>query len=427
MLLIDRLFSFQRSDPDVVIVGAGAAGLAAARRLIKSGLTVQIVEAADRVGGRAWTDVSHFGVPVDMGCSWISGADKNSLVKHANAMRFALINHTDAPSQLFVDGRPASDAECAEFEGARAAVDAALVSAGRRGFDGPASQVLPKDLPFSGTAQSWLGPMDYGVDFKDLSPIDHWSQVDDQPSYLVKEGYGRVVANLAVGLPVALNTTVTRIDWSGSDVRVDTDKGRLHARACLVTVSTGVLASGAIAFSPEMPIPQQEALHGVPMGLLVKVPMLFDGAKLGLKDNAWVTYKVPEEMPARACFFIGWPCGYDYLFGNIGGDLGWELSRAGADETVDFALGELVGMVGSDARKHFRKGIMTDWATNPLTLGAYAVERPGHKGARKALGKPLGNKVFFAGEALAGARAALADGAYDSGRKVAKKIARIIG
>ncbi|MCH2167863.1 MAG: FAD-dependent oxidoreductase [Oceanicola sp.] len=417
----------RHSTPDVAIVGAGAAGLAAARRLQKAGYTVQILEAAGRIGGRAWTDTSAFGVPVDMGCSWMSGANKNSLVKHARALGYQLINHTEAPSQLFVEGRPATDAEEEAFEAARAALDDTLKTAGRKGFDGPAADVLPKDLPFSGTAQSWLGPMDYGVDFKDLSPIDHWDQADDQPSYLVKEGYGSVVASLGTGLPVALNTTVKRIDWSGSDVQIDTDQGTLRARACLVTVSTGVLASGAITFVPEMPIRQQEALHGVPMGLLVKVPMLFDGAKLGLKDNAWVTYKVPEDMPARACFFIGWPCGHDYLFGNIGGDLGWELSRAGADETVDFALGELVGMVGSDARKHFRKGLMTDWATNPLTLGAYAVERPGHKGARKALGKSLGKKVFFAGEAVAGERAALANGAYDNGRKLAKKIIKTLG
>ena len=114
------------------------------------------------------------------------------------------------------------------------------------------------------------------------------------------------------------------------------------------------------------------------------------------------------------------------MFGNIGGDLGWELSSEGADAAVSFALEELVKCLGSNVRKHFLKGIMTDWATNPFTRGAYSVQRPGTYGARKALGKPVGDRLFFAGEAMGYERAALANGAYDSGKRVAKKIAKLV-
>ncbi|MGF1444818.1 MAG: flavin monoamine oxidase family protein [Pikeienuella sp.] len=414
------------SDPEVVIIGAGAAGMAAARKLMKAGVSTIVVEAADRVGGRAWTDSTAFGAPVDIGCSWVSGSDRNSLVKIARKHGFTLVDHTDAPQSLFVEGRAATEAEWAAYDRSYEVIDAALTKAGKAGRTDPAIEVIPKDLAFSGTTQSWLGPMDYGVDFKDLSPMDHWEQEDDQPSYLVREGFGAIVATLAEGLPIRLGTVVTAIDWSGSGVAVETSAGTIRAAACLVTVSTGVLASGAIRFTPELPAATQEALHNLPMALLVKVPMLFDGARFGLAEGEVVTYHVPDETPARACFFIAWPCGHDYLFGNIGGELGWALSKEGEAGTVSFALEELEKLFGSDVRKHFIAGFRTDWATNPLTWGAYSSQRPGQRGARKALGKPIAERLYFAGEAVDPDRATLANGAFDSGERAAKKIVKAL-
>lgn len=408
---------------EVLIVGAGAAGLSAARQLRKAGVTFKIIEASHRVGGRAWTDQQMLGVPVDMGCSWVSGSDKNSLMKVGRKAGLTMVDHTDASEALFVGNRRATDAEWDQFERARRKIDKSLTKAGKKGSPLPASELIPGDLPFSATAQSWLGPMDYGVDFKDLSPLDHWEQADDQPSYLVKEGFGTLVATLAGGLEVSFGTKVTRIDWSGDGVVVETSQGTLHAARVLITVSTGVLGSGDIAFHPALPLEKQESIHNVPMGLLVKVPLLFDGTRMGFSDGEWVTYRVDEDQAGQACYFIAWPCGQDYLFGNIGGDLGWELSRAGSVAAVDYAMGALTSMLGNDVRKHFVQGVMTDWAVNPLTYGAYSVQRPDTKGARKALGRPVADRLFFAGEAVGGARAALANGAYDSGKKVAKKIA----
>ncbi|MEO0762422.1 MAG: FAD-dependent oxidoreductase, partial [Pseudomonadota bacterium] len=349
-------------------------------------------------------------MPVDMGCSWVSGSDRNSLVRIARARGFTLVDHTDAPEHLFVDGRPASEADWAAYDHAHRVIDKALSKAGRKGRAAPAIGVIPGDLPFSGTAQSWIGAMDYGVDFKDLSPVDHWEQADDQPSYLVREGFGAIVATLAEGLAIALEAPVSGIDWQGPGVAVETARGTIRAKACLVTVSTGVLAAGAIRFTPALPAATEEAIHALPMGMLVKVPLLFDGARFGFGEGDVVTYRVPDETPARACYFVAWPCGHDYVFGNIGGDLGWALSREGEAAAVDFALGELVALVGSEARQRFVRGAMTGWASDPLTLGAYSTQRPGRTGARKALGRPLADRLFFAGEAVDPERAALANG-----------------
>lgn len=362
-----------------------------------------------------------------MGCSWVSGSDKNSLVKIGLRGGFTLLDHTHANETVYVGSDRADKKDLKAFRKTGKVINKALNKAGKSKTEKSAADVIPKYLPFSGTVQSWLGPMDYGVDFKDLSPLDHWEQADDQPSYLVREGFGALVATLGDGLAVELSTTVKHVDWSGQGVRVETSKGTLDAKHVLITVSTGVLASGGIGFTPKLPVEKQEAIHNVPMGLLVKVPLLFDGTRLGFSDGEWLSYHVPEEEAGKACFFITWPCGYDYMFGNIGGDLGWELSEAGTDVTVAFALDELVKCLGSDVRKHFVTGRMTEWATNPLTKGAYSVQRPGTLGARKELGRPIADKLFFAGEAMGGERAALANGAYDNGKKVAKKIVKMIG
>ena len=169
-----------------------------------------------------------------------------------------------------------------------------------------------------------------------------------------------------------------------------------------------------------------EAVHAAPMGILTKVPLLFDGARLGLGENNWVTYWIPDELPMRACYFIAWPCGAEYLFGNIGGALGWELSREKPEAAVDFALGELVRLVGSEARRRFVKGVRTDWANDPLVRGEYSCVLPGHAGVRETLAAPLADRVFFAGEACAMNYPALVNGAWDSGRRVARRVAKML-
>lgn len=414
------------TNPDVVIIGAGAAGLSAGRALLETGLSFVIVEAADRVGGRAWTESTSFGVPVDHGCSWISGATGNPFTRIARTSGFTLVDHTTADTDLFdLDGKRADDAAWDAHDRAWDKIEQALARAGRAGKDVPAATVVP-EIPFGATVRSWMGAMDYGVDFDRLSTADYWNGAESQPSYLVREGLGAVVATLAPGLPISLGARVTAIDWSGPGVAVETTKGTIAARTCLVTVSTGVLNAGAIRFTPALPDRKRQASEDIPMGLLMKVPLLFDGARLGLGENNWVTYRIPEDSEGEACFFVAWPCGHDYLFGNIGGRFAWDLHAQGQAAVVDYALEQLVRCVGSDARRHFVRGLATGWADNPLTLGAYGAVRPGAWGARAILAEPLAEKLFFAGEAMGGAISALVNGAFVSGRSAARAMARAL-
>lgn len=411
------------TNPEVVVIGAGAAGVAAARRLMADGRSVIVIEASDRIGGRAFTESDTFGVPYDQGAAWLQGPRGLPFVDAARAQGYTLVDHNGADEAFFVDGRPATDAEWALYGTANDRIEAAIYGAP----DVAAASRLPTDLPMSATAQSWIGPMDYGVDFADLSlgDVNHYGSY--AYNYLIKEGFGTLVAHLGLGLPILTGVKAQHVDWSGQGVRVETDQGTISADACIVTVSTGVLAAGGLRFTPDLPPHQAQAINDVPMGLLLKIALQFDGERFGLTENDFLTYAVPDEVPAQAAYFLTWPTDTDLAVGFAGGAFGWDLSRAGEAEAVDFALGEFANAVGSSARRHFIKGSMSGWADNPLTLGAYSAARPGRHASRAVMGQPLGNRVFFAGEALAGRYVALVSGAYMSGQQTAREVVAALG
>lgn len=410
------------ADPDVVIIGAGAAGLAAARKLMGEGLTVRVLEAADRPGGRAFTDHDTFGLPFDHGASLLGSGDMNPHMAVARGEGFELIPYDDDNDALFVDGERASAREYGQYGRAYDAVSAAIGRAAEAGDDVAASTVVP-DMPFSGTVQTWTGPLDFGVDYKDLSTSDYWGSASAAPNHWVKDGYGTLVAGLARGLPVTLGARVTKVDWSGNGVRVHSTQGTLRARACIVTVSTGVLNAERIAFDPVLPDWKRDSIEHLPMGLLGKIGLQFEGTRFDLSDDAWLTYKVSEEMPAEASFFASWPGSSDLMVGFIGGEFGRELARQGEEAAVDFGLGELRRMFGSEVERHFVKGAFHDWAADPMTLGAYSAARPGHADAREIIKRPVGDRVFFAGEACAGSYLATCGGAAMSGEQTADEVA----
>ncbi len=422
-LVWPRLPFAQPTNPDVVVIGAGAAGIAAARHLIANGKSVIVIEAADRIGGRAFTESATFGMPYDRGAAWLQGPRGLPFVDLARERGYTLVDHDNAGEAFFVGDRPATTAEWDTYGRAYDRIEAAIYGVA----DGAAADRISTDLPMAATVQSWIGPMDYGVDFTDLSLGDVNGYGSYAYNYLIREGLGTLVADLGTGLPILTGVAARGIDWRGPGVRVETDRGTISAAACIVTVSTGVLASGAIRFTPALPPEKAQAITDVPMGLLVKIALQFDGERFGLTENEFLTYAVPETVPARATYFLTWPTGTDLAVGFAGGAFGWELSRAGEAAAVDFALGEFEAMVGSSARRHFVKGHMSDWATNPLTLGAYSAARPGRHAARAVLGQPLGDRVFFAGEAVAARYPALVSGAYLSGESAAGAAVAMLG
>jgi len=408
------------TDPDVVVIGAGAAGLAAARQLIDYGLEVVIVEAANRIGGRAWTESDTLGVPFDRGASWLQGQADAQHVAQARALGFDLRDHSNPRDMLFIGDRRADATERRQRDRAWSAFYSALASSHG---DVAADTVVPMDAPFAKTVATWMGPMDFGVDIDQLSRMDWYAFAEYDANYLVREGLGTVVASLGNGLPVKLDTAVQHVDWSGEGVRVETTAGTIQARACIVTVSTGVLASGAIRFTPNLPDTKQTAIADLPMGQLLKVGLLFDGTRFGLSPDDFVSHDIDGPLPAEACYYLAFPAGHDYMIGFMGGSFGRAMEREGEEAAIAFALERLVAMLGSDVRRHFIRGTMAGWDGNPLSRGAYSAARPNGFAARRALAEPLGARVFFAGEAMATPYATLVTGAHMHGARVAKDVA----
>ena len=323
------------ANPDVVVIGAGAAGLAAARILISNGFEVVVIEAAERIGGRAYTESSTFGLPYDHGCAWLQGPEGLPFVPLARQLGFGLVDHSNARDVLFVGDRRADRATQRQLDRTFARIEAAI----DQDSDVAAASVIPAGLPMTAVAQSWIGPMDFGVDLANLSTGDVSAYEDYAYDYLVREGLGSLVAAYGQGLPVRLGTAATGIDWSGEGVRVETTAGTIAARACIVTVSTGVLGAGAIRFTPDLPLDKAQAIADVPMGLLTKIALQFDGTRFDLRENEFLTYVVPDAVPAEACYFLTFPTGHDIVVGFVGGSFGEDLSRAGEAAAVDLAIG----------------------------------------------------------------------------------------
>ncbi|GAA0653764.1 flavin monoamine oxidase family protein [Brevundimonas lenta] len=402
------------NDPDVVVVGAGSAGLAAATTLQARGVSVVVLEAMDRIGGRAFTDSTTFGAPFDVGCAWLHKADHNPYTDYARANGFQLQAHEYDLEKVFLGPQ---SVEAALVNDAEEAMSEAISAAPS---DIPASLVADVSTPIGEAAGDYLGALDMAVDLDELSTFDYGAADDLAPNFLCAQGFGSIVAHRGRGLPVRLSTPVRAIRWGGPGATVETDAGAIRTRAVVVTASTGVLASGAIRFTPDLPVATQDAVADIPMGMLAKIPLLMDSRRFGLEP---FTDLMLARRGRRDLYFLCYPFATDLMIGFVGGDLGWELSAAGEAAAIDFAKQGLVEMFGSDAARQVVKGGLTPWASNPWTRGAYAAASPGRFASREALGQPVGDRIFFAGEALAGGLIQTCGGAWLSGERTALAVA----
>jgi monoamine oxidase len=404
------------SSVDVLIVGAGAAGLGAAKALIAQGKTVRVLEAQNRIGGRAYTVTEKFGIPFDWGCAWMHAADRNPFFDEGIAQGVTLQHHDLNLDRLYFGARRATAIEMAKMFKADFNLAALLEHKTARG-DKLAE--LLEASPIDAAAATYAGPMDFAQDTDEISVADLMTAADLDPNFLVRDGFGSVVANWGRSVPVELETPVKRLRWDGPGVVAETPRGEMTARAAIVTVSTGVLAFGGLRFTPELPFAQDEAIHNLPMGLLTKIPLEIKGDRLGLKPFEDILI---ERHGHHDVYFLCFPFDCDLLVGFVGGDFAWELSAAGEAAAVDFAVQSLVRSFGFNIEKQIGRSAMTDWGANPYTRGAYAAARPGCAPARKTLMEPVGERIFFAGEALGGSLVQTCAGARLSGEAVAAQV-----
>jgi monoamine oxidase len=404
------------SEVDVVVVGAGAAGLAAAKALTRAGKTVAVFEAMDRIGGRAHTETTTFGYPFDRGCAWLHAADRNPFYPEAQAAGWRLYHHDMGVDHLYYGRKKASAEQLAAMEAADAALGEALVR--HKGGSDRVSDLLDASLADS-AAGTFDGPMDFAQDTDEISVADLANEADLDPNYYTLEGFGTLVHRWGADTPVELSTPVREIRWDGPGVTVTTDRGSVRASKAIVTISTGVLTYGGVRFVPDLPEDYDAAFDNLPMGLLTKIPLVVTGERFGQKpfDDLLI-----ERRGTQDIYFLCFPFDLDVMVGFVGGDFAWELECAGEEAAVDFATERLVRTFGADARKAIGKGAMTEWGSERWTRGAYAAARPGHVDARSTLARPVADRIYFAGEALAGPLMQTCGGARLSGERVAAAI-----
>ncbi len=404
------------------MVGAGVAGLAAAQRLRACGIGVTVLEAAPRIGGRAWTSrpTCLGGGVFDHGAAWLHAPARNPLVDLAEPEDGLFDADAARTERLFAGGAPASpDAEAA-YRRAWDGLETAAATAARGADVSLAEAASPMaGDPWAPAILLWEGAIIAAADADELSVQDWRRNMLEPPNLAPPAGVGAFIARHLAG-PVELGTSVTRIAWNGRGVRADTARGTVHAAAAIVTVSTGVLASGAIGFDPALPVPVQHAIHALPMGLLTKVALPGAADRLGLGPDSTLVQQDGRMV------FNAWPHGREHVIGFMGGRLAWSFAGDAA-AAEEFARAELRRMLGGAARLE-APGLVTGWGADPNFLGAYAFARPGDAGQRGALAAAFpGERMLFAGEAsrmdgLAGT----VGGAYLSGREAAERLMQLL-
>ncbi len=414
-------------DPDVLIIGAGCAGIAAARALLARGQDCVVLEAGDRVGGRAWTTRA-LGAPLDLGATWLHQAGDNPLTAFVAEH---LDHDTVRERHLHLGDRFATRAEFAEYWRAHHAFEAALAAAPLEP-DRSVMQAAPPGGPTGGptggpwdaTIAHWLGAQINAAELTGISLEDYVKTDLDGPNLLPREGVGGLVTRLAEGLPIRLNHAVTQLDWSGGARRGGVVArgawGEIRAGRAIVTVSNGVLAAGSITFTPELPEATRAAIAGLPMGLLTKIAFRARGTdRLGIAPFHSARRAVAPGAPAPMSW-VFWPFGAKHLFGFVGGARAWDLSRQGPAATEAAARADLAAMFGPRAAAALGECVVSDWGENPLFRGSYTHARPGHHASRAVLATPLGEgRLRFAGEACHSRFAGTVAGAWLSGEAAA--------
>jgi monoamine oxidase len=402
------------SSVDVAIIGAGAAGLGAAHALENSGLSVIVLEARNRVGGRAHTILAAPDIIFDAGCGWLHSADKNSFVEIAKQLNFE-IDKTRPPwrEQSFDTGFPLSERQ--DFIAALDAFYDRAEQAAQGGGDDTASHYLEPGNRWNPMIHA-ISTYVNGCELDQVSIRDMAAYEDTGINWRVRRGYGALLTAYGASCPLALNTAVTLIDHSGPRVRIETSRGSLTARKIIITVPTNLIADEAIRFHPALPA-KVEATRGLPLGVDDKVMLALDDPEALPKDGNLRGATMRTAMGSFHLRPFGQPC----IEGFFGGTFARELEDAGDGAFAAESIDQIVALLGSDFRRKLKPLAETRWARDPFARGAYSHALPGHAGDRAVLAAPVDGRLFFAGEATSPNFFSTAHGARDSGERAARE------
>src|SRR5215207_8205609 len=362
------------STIDVAIIGAGAAGLGAAHALKNSGLSTIVLEARDRVGGRAHTILAAPGVIFDVGCGWLHSADQNSFVKIAKQLHFE-VDKTRPPWREQAVHKAFPPPQRAEF---LAALDAfydraeqAAAQAELSGKDSAASLYLEPGNrwnPMIDAISTYIN----GTELDRVSILDMDAYKDSEINWRIRRGYGALMEAYGAPCPLALNCQVTLIDHSAKRVRIETSRGTLSAEKVIITVPTNLIADEAVRFHPPLPA-KVDAARGLPLGLADKVTLALDEPEALPAEGNLRAATMRTAMGTYHIRPFGQPC----IEGFFGGRFAQSLEDAGPGALAAESINEIVSILGNDFRRKLKPLAESRWAHDPFARGSYSHALPG--------------------------------------------------
>jgi monoamine oxidase len=401
-----------KGETTVAVIGGGAAGIAAARRLHDAGVACLLVEARARLGGRAWT-IEAGGHAVDLGCGWLHSADRNEWTRIAEAQGRTL-DRSRPPWQRAQAARDLTSEERSSFQEAMAQFFERVSVAAAEERDIAAGDLLEPGGRWNGLINSVVSYIS-GGDAERVSVRDFENYEDTEVNWRVIEGYGAVIAAHGADLLMLLDCPVTRIDHAGKQLRIETPRGPITAEKAIITLPSTILAEAETLFAPALP-DKTKAAAGVPLGLADKLYLALDRADeferdtrlYGRTDRSTGSYTVHAYgLPRIECYY--------------GGGLAVELERGGERAFVDHAVTELCGHFGSTFAHRVRLLALHRWGADPFARGSYSFALPGHAEDRQTLAAPVDDRLFFAGEACSKHDFSTAHGAYRTGNLAAEQ------
>jgi monoamine oxidase len=422
------------TETDVIVIGAGVAGLSAAHDLAAGGRKVVVLEARDRIGGRLWTNRSWKGMNLDMGASWIHGAKGNPVTDIAKQLSLETKMTTWENVKLYESesgALPASETEHAAKvlkrvvragddaePGANATVREVADRAAR---DLELSEHDRLDLEFELTAEV---EQDFACDASDLA----WSGLEEGKGdrgddFLFPGGYDGILGAFTPGLDVRLGHVVSRIVHDDAGVRVETSRGNFHAQRALVTLPLGVLKSGNVRFDPPLAGEKAHAVDAMAMGVLDKIYLRFP--EIFWPNDAEIFGRVAKGGDFITWINIAYYTKAPVLMAFHAGSAALRIEAMTDDEIVAHAVDHLKAMFGADVKSP-EAVLVTRWAQDPFALGSYShIAKGSTPKDRAALAEPIGDRLFFAGEATERDYPATIRGALESGRREAKRISKL--
>jgi monoamine oxidase len=402
-------------DVEVVVIGGGAAGIAAARRLCAAQIPCLLVEARPRLGGRAWTVIDEQGFAIDLGCGWLHSADRNPWVAIAQEQG-ATIDKSVPPWQRrsLEIGFPGADQD--DFQQAFRSFFDRVSEAAERERDVAASSLLEPGGRWNGLISA-LATYISGGELECLSVKDFDRYEDSGVNWRVVSGLGSVIRDYGSRLPVALECPVQRVDHRGERLRIETAKGAISADRAIVAVPSTILAGEQIKFTPALP-QKIEAAGGLPLGLNDKLFISLDRADEFGSDLRVFGH---TDRAATAAYQFR-PLGRPMIEAYFGGRLARELESEGAGAFFRFAVSELTHLFGNDFARRLKPTRIHLWGTDPFARGSYSFALPDCADARAVLTEPIDERLFFAGEACSTHDFSTAHGAFHTGVAAADSV-----